>query len=287
MFDPTNNGKRQKLRWTPPTTRRWFGFTLIELLVVISIIALLVAMLVPSLSRAHESAKQVVCRNNLRTIWSGVLQYALTNRDRLPYMEDINLNDPNADPFDPDPGNKTTVGRVLMEYVPPGIWRCPSAIKGFLESAGPDGWTMTYWFRSAGPVGEGVPFETSSVGSRGPLGPLVSNYINFDGRPLKYLSGRRHTPSNPYAPNRDEIGPLTFTFPIVADLITGNEMLGTPRYPHRGVVDVRTDLKAARSLFERNTGAGRLPARMELHAQGDKEINIYLTRVPFPPRKGY
>ncbi len=261
------------------------GFTLIELLVVVSIVALLLAMLVPSLKRARERAKRVVCRNNLRCIWTGVMQYAYSHNDRLPYMEDINLTEPNADPF--DSAYPTSVGRVLMPYVNPGSWKCPAAIRGFPENAGRGEWEMTYYFRTAGPVGEGVPFARSPKGNEDPLDPLVSNYVTFDGRPLKHLSGRRHTPSNPYAPNHDEIGPWTFSFPIIADLLKGNAPAGTPRYPHRGLVEKRTDLQAARALFERNAGTGYLPARLELHAHSDKKVEIYLTRAAYPHRPGF
>jgi len=264
------------------------GFTLIELLVVISIIALLVSILLPSLNRARESAKVLVCRSNLRNIWTGVLHYTYNNRDRVPYMEDVNIKDPDADPFDPSPEARNTVGRVLDEYVNEGSWVCPSAIRGYPQLAGPEGWKMTYWFRSAGPLGEGVPFDDiPERNTGGSLDPVVSNYINFDGRPLYLLSGRRHTPGNPEAPNHDDIGPWTFAYPIIADLIEGDEQLGNPRYPHRGVVDRRDDLGPARELFERNSGTGRLPCRLEVHAHGEKEFNIYQTRTPFPHRPGY
>jgi prepilin-type N-terminal cleavage/methylation domain-containing protein len=54
-------------------TNRQRGFTLIELLVVISIIALLLAILMPALNRARRQAKAVICQANLHQwglIWS-------------------------------------------------------------------------------------------------------------------------------------------------------------------------------------------------------------------------
>jgi len=52
------------------------GFTLVELLVVIGIIALLVAILLPTLAIAQESAKTVTCLSNLRQMTISAICYA-------------------------------------------------------------------------------------------------------------------------------------------------------------------------------------------------------------------
>ena len=60
------------------------AFTLIELLVVISIIALLIALLLPALGGARESASRTVCASNLHQITIGVGNYAADQNGLIP-----------------------------------------------------------------------------------------------------------------------------------------------------------------------------------------------------------
>ena len=56
------------------------GFSLIELMVVIGIIAVLIALLLPSLQMARQSALRLQCMNNLRQIGHGLMMYANANK---------------------------------------------------------------------------------------------------------------------------------------------------------------------------------------------------------------
>lgn len=60
------------------------GFTLIELLIVIAVIALLLALLVPTLHRSKEQAKKVSCLSNLQQIYLSMSYYAHDNRGKIP-----------------------------------------------------------------------------------------------------------------------------------------------------------------------------------------------------------
>ena len=65
------------------------GFTLIELLVVIAIIALLLAILLPALNKAKESAREIICRSNLKQ-WGLIWKiYASENDGKLPHYSNM------------------------------------------------------------------------------------------------------------------------------------------------------------------------------------------------------
>jgi len=123
--------------------RRIPGFTLVELLVVIGVIALMVAILLPTLSRARESANRVACLSNLRQLAAAVIAYAGENKSHLPDACPTNSTDsaysPRATaqrPWTPLPAAygqgayvMPSIGDALQRWTSasPSIWNCPSA----------------------------------------------------------------------------------------------------------------------------------------------------------------
>src|SRR5256885_7309378 len=69
---------------TPPKPARAAGFTLVELLVVIGIIAVLIGILLPALTKARESAQRTACLSNLRQLHLSVALYGNAYKDAVP-----------------------------------------------------------------------------------------------------------------------------------------------------------------------------------------------------------
>ena len=117
------------------------GFTIIELFVVIAIIVILAALLLPSMARAKESARSIVCRNNIRQIGIAVVLYVGDNSDMFPPVRSSVTG--NGDDWVLPKGysylggggvdiSKGLVSRQLSRSQTNHLFRCPS--DSFLKS---------------------------------------------------------------------------------------------------------------------------------------------------------
>ena len=83
---------RSHRSWTPlpgPDRCPSRGFTLIELLVVVAIVALLITILVPSLSRAREQTRMVTCKSSLHQIGAAIEAYSQEQKGIIPNGPDV------------------------------------------------------------------------------------------------------------------------------------------------------------------------------------------------------
>src|SRR3954449_5909320 len=112
MTGPAGGRRRQSqelvMKFTSHGKKRRRGaFTLVELLVVIGIIALLISILLPSLSRAREAANQVTCQSQEKQIVMGMILHASEHKGYMPLVGAIGpgtspaaVEDPSQERYD-------------------------------------------------------------------------------------------------------------------------------------------------------------------------------------------
>jgi prepilin-type N-terminal cleavage/methylation domain-containing protein len=167
------------LRRIPAETMRRKAFTLIEVLVVVAIIALLVAILLPSLSRARELGKRAVCVSDLHMLGVAWTFYHTDNKSWLVYAGTTGTPAPsNANdwykrcppgwlrsipgyPYNPTEAPealqlKSIRDAALYRYArTTEIYRCPSIPKGEFRTFGiPQGASCTAQGNPAVPVSD-------------------------------------------------------------------------------------------------------------------------------------
>jgi len=165
-----------------PRPRRT-GFTLIELLVVISILAILIAILLPALGVAKESGRNTACMSNFKQWGIALEAYKAENNYQLPKAQHevggSAKDDPNpgmwynALPAMIDAPQYTDVydGSSTRSYSNENIWWCPEARKTF----GPPGFTG-----SGNSFDYGFNTVIDGTNSRGPNPPSGQVHINAD-----------------------------------------------------------------------------------------------------------
>ncbi len=168
------------------------GFTLVELLVVISIIALLVAVLLPALSKARQAASTVQCLSNLRQIGYGVLGYANNHRGQLPPIDSL------SSAFG---APRENWGAILIQegllaaakqadgsFGKGSVFQCPDGIDRVSAVTSSDPATMT--------DGRGASYS-ALVGSTA-LGNEVRIWYGINGRRTDFLSGSLQFENSPW-----------------------------------------------------------------------------------------
>ena len=169
MFQPRHSSHRR-------------AFTLVELLVVIGIIALLIGILLPTLSRARTTARNIVCQSNLRQQMQAITMYTNDNRGLMPYARNFGWEVRGADWSQPE-GSK---------YAAAGYMQEPDLMQAYLgrskQGEFADGtavnWPETLKCPFAGAIGPAwIQQDPNATNYRYNVQAIIDDFNGTNGRP--------------------------------------------------------------------------------------------------------
>lgn len=215
-----------------PRRGRRTGSTLVELLVVIGVIAVLIGLLMPALSRARENARRVNCMSNMRQLTTAWVAYSQQNKGQLVFAE----NWPNEWAWATDGNSDDAIRKgLLYSWVPdPRVYRCPndplevnlrsysintfcngaiaaipsvksitqirypSRVMVFVEEFDPRGWNMgSFLMFSSGDMWIDYPVSWHNRGANVSFAEGHVEYFQWTDKRMLTLKGLDVTPNNP------------------------------------------------------------------------------------------
>lgn len=167
---------------------------MVELLVVIGIMAILIAILLPVLSRARYKAREVACASNLRQIGALLTGYAADNQGWYPKNGAIRNH-----PFSLKNGNVWDIAAVMKKYQRDAgrdIWRCPLVLPEMVNTNTQSSYTLMFdtWNYMTSP---NSPLAYTPLGTTMPGDPGTVPH-----RPMQYnIAGQPVWPGPPGLPS--------------------------------------------------------------------------------------
>jgi prepilin-type N-terminal cleavage/methylation domain-containing protein len=151
---------------TPKRPSSLRAFTLVELLVVIGIIALLIAILLPSLQKARDQANRTACLSNMRQIMTATIMYTNENKGWLPHCNWLSVEQSGAPlfgtpgwlykwgatPFPSDASNPIPVREsgALYPYLKAhNVYLCPTEVGAPYDASAPSRKLASYLMNGA------------------------------------------------------------------------------------------------------------------------------------------
>jgi prepilin-type N-terminal cleavage/methylation domain-containing protein/prepilin-type processing-associated H-X9-DG protein len=253
--------RRGVLTTTPNPSAAERGFTLIELLVVMAIIGILVALLLPAVQQARESARKTQCLNNLKQIGLACHNYMSTHRS-FPSGWIYDANNTTLTPFAPTPGwqsltlpepikvkdpNKLTVELTTLTALSASAdWGWASLILSQMDTT-TAGINFTLAKQDPGAVGGpaaggnlgacqlNVPSYVCPSSSLPQLKPFIAGTVNYGG--FAYLTYRGVVGTQPFpgqatppTPNGVMYGNSVSSERTIRDGMSNTLMLGEAQY---------------------------------------------------------